>query len=201
MTAIKLCGLTRPCDIDTVNKLKPEYIGFVFFAKSIRNISREQAADLKKRLDPAIQAIGVFVDPDLDFVAGMLRDGIIDGAQLHGKEDEAYISQLRSLAPGKQIIKAYKVRTVEDLALANASSADYVLLDSGTGSGETFDWSLIRGIERPYFLAGGLDPDNVGRAVTDLHPFAVDVSSGIETDGVKDPEKMGCFVEQVRNRS
>lgn len=200
MTAIKLCGLTRPCDIDTVNKLKPEYIGFVFFAKSIRNISREQAAELKKKLDPAIQAVGVFVDPDLDFVEGMLRDGIIDGAQLHGKEDEAYISQLRSLAPGKLIIKAYKVRTTEDLALANASSADYVLLDSGTGSGETFDWSLIHGIERPYFLAGGLGPDNVARAVADLNPFAVDVSSGIETDGVKDPEKMSCFVEQVRNR-
>lgn len=198
MTAIKLCGLTRACDIDTVNELLPDYIGFVFWDRSKRNISREQAKVLKEALNPSIQAVGVFVDPDIDFVAGLLKDGIIDVAQLHGKEDEDYISRLRSLAPGKLVIKAYKVRTPEDVTRANASSADYVLLDSGTGSGKAFDWSLIREISRPYFLAGGLGVDNVAQAVEDLQPFAVDVSSGIETDGVKDPEKMRRFVEQVR---
>ncbi|MCQ2501369.1 MAG: phosphoribosylanthranilate isomerase [Lachnospiraceae bacterium] len=198
MTAIKLCGLTRPCDIDKVNALQPDYIGFVFWERSKRNISRETAQALKKQLDPSIKAVGVFVDPDIDFVAGLLKDNIIDAAQLHGKEDEDYISRLRALAPGKMIIKAYKVRSTEDVALANASSADYVLLDSGTGSGKAFDWSLIREISRPYFLAGGLGVDNVAQAVADLQPFAVDVSSGIETEGLKDPEKMERFVTEVR---
>ena len=198
MTAIKLCGLTRPCDIDKVNALQPEYIGFVFWDRSKRNISREQAKALKEALKPSIQAVGVFVDPDIDFVAGLLKDGIIDAAQLHGKEDEEYISRLRSLAPGKLVIKAYKVRTPEDVIRANASSADYVLLDSGTGSGKAFDWSLIREIRRPYFLAGGLGVDNVAQAVEDLQPFAVDVSSGIETEGLKDPQKMEQFVKEVR---
>lgn len=199
MTVIKLCGMTRACDIEVVNELKPDYIGFVFWERSKRNVTREQAHELKKLLDPDIRVAGVFVDPDMDFVAGLLTDGIIDVAQLHGKEDAAYIQKLRELAPGKEIIKAFKIRSLEDVALANADSADYVLLDSGTGSGKTFDWSLLQGITRPYFLAGGLSPENVEQAVKDLHPYAVDVSSGIESDGLKDPEKMRQFVKLVRS--
>lgn len=184
--------------MENVNELKPDYIGFVFWDRSKRNVTRDQARQLKMMLDPSIQAVGVFVDPDISFVAGLLNDGIIDAAQLHGKEDAGYIEALRGQAPGKTVIKAFKIKSPEDVAAANASTADYVLLDSGTGSGVAFDWSLIRGITRPYFLAGGLDTENVAQAVQDLAPFAVDVSSGIETDGLKDPEKMQKFVYQVR---
>lgn len=198
MTKIKLCGLTRPCDIQQVNRLKPDYIGFVFWEGSKRNVTEEQAADLKKLLDPSVQAVGVFVDSDPEYVAELLEKGIIDIAQLHGNEDNSYIEKLRALVPGKEIIQAFKIRIRLDAAAANASSADTVLLDSGTGSGQTFDWSLIRTINRPYFLAGGLNPENIAEAVQALHPFAVDVSSGIETEEVKDPEKMRSFVEQVR---
>ncbi len=199
MTKIKLCGLTRPCDIETVNRLKPEYIGFVFWERSKRNVTAEQAAGLKKLLDPSIQAVGVFVNSDPEFVAGLLKDGIIDMAQLHGSEDQDYIEKLRMLAPEKRILQAFRLKTPEDAERANASTADMVLLDSGTGSGQTFDWSLIRTVSRPYFLAGGLNPENAADAVKDLRPFGVDVSSGIETDGVKDPGKMQSFVEQVRS--
>ncbi len=198
MTRIKLCGLTRPADIQQVNELKPDYIGFVFWERSKRNVTKEQAAELKKLLDPSIQAVGVFVDSDPDFVAGLLRDEFIDAAQLHGHEDDDYIQKLRTLAPGKTVIKAFKIRTPEDVAAANASSADLVLLDSGTGSGKVFDWSLLQHIKRPYLLAGGLAPENVRQAVEELHPYGVDVSSGIETEGAKDPDKMQHFTEQVR---
>ncbi|MDO4616279.1 MAG: phosphoribosylanthranilate isomerase [Lachnospiraceae bacterium] len=198
MTKIKLCGLTRPEDIEKANELKPDYIGFVFYDKSSRNVSRQQAAELKALLDPSIQAVGVFVNPEPAYVADLLKDGVIDIAQLHGSEDNAFIETLRALAPGKTIIQAFKINLSEDTELANSSAADYVLLDSGAGSGETFDWSLIRKVTRPYFLAGGLHPGNVTDAVQELHPFAVDVSSGIETDGLKDPEKMQLFVERAR---
>ena len=197
-TKIKLCGMSRPEDIKVVNELMPDYIGFVlFFPKSARNITPERAAELKAQLKPGIQAVGVFVDAPLDDVAGLLTRGVIDIAQLHGHEDAAYISALREKT-GKPIIKAFKVRTPEDSALAEASTADYVLLDNGTGTGQKFDWSLIQGIKRPFFLAGGLDPENVYQAVTEITPYAVDVSSGIETDKVKDAEKMRTFVMNVR---
>ncbi len=198
MTAVKLCGMTRACDIEKANELKPEYIGFVFFEKSRRAVTKEQAAELRTLLDPSIRAVGVFVDPDPAFAAELLNEGIIDAAQLHGHEDSEYIRNLRALAPDSRIIQAVKVRTAEDIRKAEESIADDVLLDSGAGSGETFDWSLIRSIQRPYFLAGGLGPDNVQEAVGQLHPYAVDVSSGIETDGLKDPEKMERFVQLVR---
>lgn len=198
MTKIKLCGLTRPCDIDAANKLLPDYIGFVFAPKSKRYASPEVAAELKVRLDPRIRAVGVFVNEDVDQVAKLLADGIIDVAQLHGKEDEGYIARLREKIR-KPVIKAFRIDTPEDVALANASSADFVLLDSGNGgTGTVFDWNLLRGICRPYFLAGGLNPENAEEAVRTLKPYAVDVSSGIETDRLKDPRKMTAFVAAVR---
>ena len=131
-------------------------------------------------------------------MAALLDRGIIDIAQLHGKEDEAYIRRLRQLTK-KPLIQAFRIDTPADVAAAQASTADYVLLDSGTGgTGTCFDWSLLQNIQRPYFLAGGLTPENVGGAVATLHPYAVDVSSGIETDGAKDKEKMTQFVRAVR---
>lgn len=197
MTRIKLCGLTRSCDIAAANALKPEYIGLVFAPNSKRHVTREQAAALKRQLAPGIMAVGVFVDETPQTVADLLNSGIIDIAQLHGSEDEAYISNLRRLT-AKPIIKAFRIKTANDIAEAAESSADYVLLDSGAGTGEVFDWRLIRNIKRPYFLAGGLALTNVGAAIRALHPFAVDVSSGIETDGRKDQTKIAAFIAAVR---
>lgn len=197
MTKIKLCGLSRICDIEAANRLKPEYIGFVFLPKSKRYVTYEKAKELKSLLSPDIKVVGMFVDESAEIVARLLNDGTIDIAQLHGGEDEEYISRLRKLT-GKPIIKAFRIESEEDIARAEKSSADHILLDSGMGTGKVFDWSLIQSIKRPYFLAGGLDCDNVGEAIKKLRPYAVDVSSGIETNGLKDKEKMAAFVAKVR---
>lgn len=198
MTKIKLCGLSRPCEIEAANKLQPDYIGFVFAPKSTRYVSPDKAIELKKLLCPSIKAVGVFVREKPETVASLLESGVIDVAQLHGGEDEDYIRMLRSLT-GKPLIRAFRVDTKEDIEAANISGADYVLLDSGQGgTGTVFDWKLLAEMKRPYFLAGGLDAGNVRDAVASLHPYAVDVSSGIETDGQKDIDKMTAFVHAVR---
>lgn len=194
---IKLCGLKRPCDIEAANKLKPDYIGFIFWAKSKRNISQETAAELKALLSPEIKAVGVFVDEEIEVVSSLLQHGIIDVAQLHGSESDSYIQTLRE-ETGKPIFKAIKVRSKEDVLKAEVSIADEILLDAGYGTGTSFDWSLLEGIRRPYILAGGLSSENVEEAIIKLHPYGVDVSSGIETDGLKDTEKMHNFVQTVR---
>ena len=195
-TKIKICGLKRPEDIWIVNRLKPDFVGFVF-AESKRKIDNKQAEKLREALDPDIPAVGVFVNEHPQEVAKRLENGMIDIAQLHGDEDEAYIKQLRLLTD-KPIIKAFRIETAQDIKIANQSTADYILLDSGAGTGTIFDWGLVNSIGRPYFLAGGLDACNVADAVKTLHPFAVDVSSGIETNGVKDKIKMAAFVAAVR---
>lgn len=197
MTKIKLCGLSRPCDIEAANELNPEYIGFVFAPKSKRYITPEKAKELKQLLDANIKAVGVFVNEEAENIADLLNRGIVDVAQLHGDEDEDYIKQLRRLTD-KPIIKAIRIESERELADAERCSADCVLLDSGAGTGTVFDWKLIQNMNRPYFLAGGLTPGNVENAVNMLHPYAVDVSSGIETDGLKDKTKMAAFAVAVR---
>ena len=197
MTKIKLCGLSRPCDIEVANELKPDYVGFVFAPKSKRYVTPEKAMKLKQMLMPEIQAVGVFVNEEPQNVAKLLQDNIIDIAQIHGGEDEEYIARLRQLTD-KPIIKAFRIKTSSDIEKIEQSSADYVLLDSGAGTGTVFDWNLIQNIAKPYFLAGGLDSDNVADAVKTLCPYAVDVSSGIETSGLKDKTKMAAFVAAVR---
>ena len=195
---IKICGLTRPEDIETANELLPDYIGFVFWERSKRNVTKEQARDLKNRLDGRIKAVGVFVDADIDFIADLVYCGIIDVAQLHGSEDEDYISELRERLDGAEIIKAFNINKIENFDEAEKSSADYIMIDSGKGSGIAFDWSKLEDLKRPYFLAGGLSVDNISEVLTNVKPFAVDVSSGVETDGRKDAAKMKQFVESVR---
>lgn len=196
---IKLCGLVRPSDIEAANLLHPDYVGFVFTKNSRRYVSLERVRTLKKLLHPEILAVGVFVDEEPETVATWLSTGVIDMAQLHGGEDEAYIKNLRGLTD-KPIIKAFSVRDGQDIHKACESSADFVLLDAGDGgTGTAFDRKLLAGMDRPYFLAGGLDASTVGDAVRRWQPYAVDVSSGIETDGRKDAEKMRDFVESVRS--
>lgn len=197
MTKIKLCGLSRPCDIETANELKPEYIGFVFASESKRFITPGEAAKLKQLLNPDIKAVGVFVNENPETIACLLNNGTIDMAQLHGTEKEAYIKQLQQLTK-RPIIKAFRLKSSIPIEAVNDCAADYILLDSGAGTGTVFNWNLIRNIKRPYFLAGGLETDNIEKAIKLLHPFAVDVSSGIETDGAKDKTKMAEFVAAVR---
>lgn len=199
MTKIKLCGLRRSCDIEYANLLAPEYVGFVFAKNSKRYVTPEQALLLRKQLANDILPVGVFVDEDADVVAGLVNRRIIDVVQLHGKETDSYMQKLREQADCT-IIKAFRVKNRDDILAANRSLADYVLLDSGAGSGETFAWSLLQEMKRPYFLAGGLTPENVTSAIEALHPFAVDASSSLETDGFKDKEKMTAFVHAVRDR-
>lgn len=199
MTKIKLCGLRRSCDIEYANELGLEYIGFVFAKNSKRYVSFTEAELLRKQLNPGIIPVGVFVNETAEVIAGLANRHIIEAVQLHGNEDEAYIHMLRSLTSA-EIIKAFCIESREDIQAAERSSADYVLLDSGKGSGKTFDWALIQEIKRPYFLAGGLTPENVGEAVKKLAPYAVDASSSLETDGAKDQQKMAAFVNAVRNR-
>jgi len=198
MTKVKLCGLTRFCDIEAANEVCPEYIGFVFAPKSKRFITPERVKELKQQLSPHIQAVGVFVNAPLETVANLLETGVIDMAQLHGEEDEAYIQRLRKHT-ACPIIKAFRAENPADMEKANESSADFVLLDSQNGgSGTVFDWALLEYIQRPYFLAGGLNVHNVTSAIQTFRPYAVDISSGIEKNGCKDPRKMAEFVLAVR---
>ncbi|MGN0612437.1 MAG: phosphoribosylanthranilate isomerase [Porcipelethomonas sp.] len=197
MTKIKLCGLRRECDIEYVNELMPEYIGFIFSSAYRRYIPEQQALNLRKMLRSEITPVGVFVNEPQDYILNIIRKGIIGAVQLHGNEDNEYIEKLRKRTEC-QIIKAFCIRDISDIALAENSAADLVLLDSGTGSGKAFDHSLIKSISRPYFLAGGLTPENVRMTVNELHPYAVDASSSLETDGFKDRAKMAAFTDAVR---
>lgn len=196
-TLIKICGLSRPEDIEVVNELRPDFIGFVFYEKSKRNVTKEKAKSLKEKLDSRIPAVGVFVNADPEFVISLLEERIIDIAQLHGSEDEEYIQNIRAKT-GRKVIKAFVVNDAQSLEEAEKSSADYLLLDSGMGTGSTFDWSKLDEVTRPYFLAGGLGLDNIDKALSEIKPYAVDVSSGVETDGVKDPAKIHEFINRVR---
>lgn len=197
MVKIKLCGLTRRCDIEWANELHPDYVGFVF-AGSRRRVTDGQAAQLRKILREDIPAVGVFVDEPIDHVAALVRQGVIQMVQLHGTEDEGFIRELRR-AVSVPVIQAFSVRSPEDIQDAGKSSADFILLDHGAGgTGQAFDWSLAAALDRPYFLAGGLHPGNAA-AAAELRPYAVDVSSGIETEGVKDRQKMIEFVRRIRH--
>ena len=200
MTKIKFCGLRTLDDINFANELLPEYVGFVFAQKSKRYITPAQAEKLRGALSEKILAVGVFVNENPATVAEILNAGIIDAAQLHGDEDDTYIKNLRGITD-KIIIKAIQVKTVNDIATAEKSFADFILADSGAGGGKVFDWSLVKNLRREYFLAGGLNPENVGEAIKILKPFAVDVSSGIESNGKKDFKKMATFAEVVRREN
>lgn len=197
---IKLCGMFRPEDIYFANELLPDYVGFVMnFPKSHRSIDREKAMLLRKKLSPEIKAVGVFVDEKEEICAEFANSRIIDLIQLHGNENEEYVRRLRVMTD-VPIIKVVKAAHAEDIEQAQKSSADYLLLDGGMGEGKSFDHEIITGVEitKPFFLAGGLTPENVSAVIRWFHPFAVDVSSALETYGMKDKNKMAAFVNAVR---
>ena len=203
MTKIKICGLTRTEDIEMVNEFLPDYIGFVF-AKSRRQVSAEQAKELKNKLRPAIKAVGVFVNEKPENIAEIANQGIIDLIQIHGDEDAAYCAQLRKLTQAP-IIKVVRVEREDDLAGIEEFDCDYYLFDTLSskeygGTGKAFDHSLLynKEIKKPFFVAGGLNQDNVAAGIEVIKPFGVDTSGGVETDGIKDVNKIKEFIKQGR---
>ena len=189
MTKIKICGLYRREDIGFVNEARPDYAGFVIdFPKSHRSLTPERAYELRLRLLHGIVPVGVFVDEDIDTVADLYFSGVIKVAQLHGGEDEAYMERLRRAAPGLTVWKAYSVKR----------EANLVLLDNGQGTGRSFDWSILAAFRRPFILAGGLTPESIPLAVGARHPWGVDLSAGVETNRVKDRDKIMAAVGAVR---
>ena len=198
MTRIKICGLFRDCDIDYVNETEPDYVGFILnYPKSRRNISCQRAAQMKKRLKPGIRTVGVFVDQPVDTVALAAREIGLDIVQLHGHEDDQYIRSLREIMP-QEIWKAFRIESESDLHEAKNCPADKILLDNGYGTGKPFDWKKAISFTRPFILAGGLEPGNIQDAINLLHPEILDMSSGVETDGVKDREKIKRAVSEAR---
>lgn len=213
MQKIKLCGMMKPCDIEYANRVKPDFVGFIF-ANTRRKISAAQAKQFREALDAEIPAVGVFVNEDISVIISLVQNGCIDLIQLHGEEDADYIRRLREVCD-VPVIKAVKVQTVEQIRQAAALPVDYLLLDTYRkgvlgGTGEAFDWELLREAKaaagdtaegelfgKPYFLAGGLHAGNLREAAA-LGSYGLDVSSGIETDGSKDFDKMVEVVNIVR---
>ena len=191
MAKLKICGLTCKEDIDAVNEVKPDFAGFILEVPGKRrSITAQQVKDLVKGLDKEILPVGVFVDAPPELPISLLRDGTLWAAQLHGNEDEDYIEKIQNMT-GKPVIKAFSIKTEADVKRALRSPADYILLDQGSGgTGIPFDWSLVPPVRRPFFLAGGIGPENLRQAVGTLHPWAVDMSSSLETEGKKDPAKI-----------
>ena len=198
-TKIKICGLRLREDILAVNEAKPDFCGFIIeFPSSFRSVTADEVRELVKELDPEIRPVGVFVNAPMELVRTLLDDGTLALAQLHGQEDESYIRELKTYTD-KLIIKAFSIKTAEDIEKALQSPADYILLDQGGGgTGKTFDWSLIPEIQRPFFLAGGIGASNLGQAIREIHPYAVDLSSSVETEKRKDPMKIRQVVDIVR---
>ncbi len=201
MTRIKICGLTRREDVEAVNAARPDYCGFVLqVSGSRRNLTLSQAEALSRLLKPQILPVGVFVNASLPTIREAVDRGIIRAVQLHGQETEDFVRQLRRQVD-VPLFQAFSIRTEADVERARSSSADVLVLDHGAGgTGRAFDWSLIAGrLQRTFFLAGGLGPDNVAKALAQVHPWALDMSSGVETNGKKDPTKIMAAVSAVRS--
>lgn len=204
MTKVKICGLRRLEDIAYVNDLKPDFIGFVF-AESKRQVTWEQAMQLKAQLAPEIKAVGVFVNALQDEILQLARAKTIDVIQLHGDEDADYCAGLKAQTE-LPVIKAIRVKDAASLDGLEKIPCDYLLFDTYTpgqygGTGKRFDMSLVKNIPKPYFIAGGLDTENVSDVIKKSGAFAVDVSGGLETNGFKDKEKIAAFIEKVRGDS
>lgn len=198
MKKVKICGLSRPCDIEMVNDLKPDFCGFIInFPKSKRNISVDTLKELVRNLDADVIPVGVFVDQPAELIADLLNSNTLEIAQLHGHEDNDYIADLKKLTK-KTIWQAFQIKDECDIMNANGSGADFIIVDSGQGSGKTFDWQFTQRINRPYGLAGGLDIDNVNMALN-TNSRLLDVSGGVETDGFKDANKVREFIASVRS--
>ena len=203
---VKYCGLTKEEEIRHLQQLPIDYVGFVFYKKSKRFVDKEQARRLRGKLNPSIPAVGVFVEEEIPKILELLQEGIIQGVQLHGEEEEAYVLKLKQemakLGIKPFLWQAFILKEEKDIERANASPADLILLDGGKGEGKEAEAELLQKIHRPYILAGGLSPENVVEKIKALSPYGLDVSSGIEEQGEegirKSPEKMESFIRLVR---
>ena len=191
MAKIKICGLKRAEDIEYVNEFKPDYIGFILSPGFKRSIDREMAKMLKSLLSKDINAVGVFVNDSLENIDYFLKNGIIDTVQLHGDETPNFCESVN--AP---VIKYFSPKTFDKV---NEYDTDYFLFDSGTGTGKEFDWSNIPKTDKPFFLAGGINKDNISRAIVTIKPYCIDLSSAVETNGVKDYNKIKEIMEIMKN--
>ena len=198
---VKICGLCQMQDVSYVNACLPDYVGFVF-AESRRQVSSEQVKEMRKALNPRIQTVGVFVNEKIETIVQLCNRGILDLIQLHGDEDGDYLRRLAS-STDIPIIRAVRVQSARQILEAQKQKCDYLLLDTYIpgqygGGGKSFDTKLVPPLSKPWFLAGGLDPGHIGEKLEKYHPFGVDVSSGVETEGRKDPKKIQAFIERVR---
>ncbi|HHX69616.1 MAG: phosphoribosylanthranilate isomerase [Miniphocaeibacter sp.] len=195
MTKVKICGIRSLNDVEIVNELKPDYIGFVF-AKSKRQITPLLAKELKSFLNKDIKVVGVFVNEKIETIENICKQKLIDIIQLHGEEDKIYINQLKKKCENK-IIKAINLNS-ENVYMDY--DVDYLLFDNGKGgTGEKFNWELIPRVNKPFFLAGGLTPFNVVNGVNTVKPYGVDASTGVELRGSKNRYKIKEFIRRVRN--
>ena len=193
MTKVKICGLSTASAVETACQTGADYIGFVF-AESRRRVSLEQAQKLVALVPPAVRKVGVFVSPSLSELQEAISEVNLDLVQIHGDFDEELLTHI-----GRPVIRAYQVKgALKDIS----QQADYLLFDAPlAGSGQTFDWESFdkNQIHQPFFIAGGLNVENVREAIQHFAPYAVDVSSGVETDGQKDLEKIKEFIERVKH--
>lgn len=207
---IKVCGIRRPEDVDIVNTYRPDYIGFVF-APTWRQIGTDRACSLKALLHPEIKSVGVFVNQPVELLTEACARGAADYLQLHGQEDVSYEKALvKSLTQKgiknaeERLIRAYRIRSGADFDRIGNTLAPLLLLDAYSpkdigGTGEAFDWTMIRNVKKPFFLAGGITAENVTEAIRLAQPFGIDASSSLETDKAKDREKIKLFIERIRN--
>lgn len=205
---IKICGLFREEDINYANELKPDYIGFVF-AESKRKVGVEKAYNLKNKLDKEIKSVGVFVNDNLDFILNLIREKIIDIIQLHGNEDNDFLDNLKTKTNAK-IIKFIPVENADSILNSLNIFSDFILLDNLKGGvGKTFNWNYLKEafelnkkfievFNKKYFLAGGLNKENINEALK-FNPYCVDLSGGLETNGIKDFEKMKYIINITKN--
>ncbi len=199
MSKIKICGLFREIDIQYVNQTKPDFAGFIIdFAKSHRSIDFVMAKHLIFKLDKRIKSVCVFVNKPIEYIEKFAE--ICDIIQLHGNEENDFIENLRKKVPNSEIWKAYKITNSNDLDKAQNSLADMILLDNGYGTGEVFDWNIIKEINRDFILAGGICAENVSEAIEKFNPYSVDLSSSVETEKVKDFTKIRKITDIVRSK-
>ena len=204
MVKVKICGIKTAADAAALNRQKPDYAGFVFYPLSKRYVSLIVARRLKAALNRHIKTVGVFVNAPVEEIAAAAEMGIIDLVQLHGDEGNTYIAELKKICK-LPIIKAVRVQDENDIKRADYYDCDYLLFDTYSqsaygGTGRQFNTQLLKGVKihKPYFIAGGLNAENVRHAIKGLKPFAADVSGGVETDGGKDAAKMKAFIKQVK---
>ena len=200
MAKVKICGISHDVEIGIMNELMPDYVGFNFCSKSRRFIAPEHAGHLRSMLRKGIKSVGVFENAKLENVALTVETAGLDIIQLRGHETSEYIAAIREYVKCP-IIRSFRVSSAMEAERAMYTTADYVMLDSGAGSGIKFDWGMIGSSKRrPYFLKGGLNPDNIQQALElSPQPYALDVSTGVESGSLKDYRKVMKFIQAVRS--